>query len=208
VSLDDKISVSMGEFRRLPQHFIREADRLAREMMFGWDPAIDLEKIWDGVVENKKGFSFVHHPANNLSRAYMDLSDLACKTRCGLGGLSRNGTWDWQAVFRYEKNDNALREMISGAMDCSCGQKPRSTQILSLYCVNGEYHPRSIFVYSGRIAYITHHHKAKRTSDHESLADRSPYSDPEENDVFRLGRASKFATAPSAFYRNHREACP
>ncbi|RBA11787.1 hypothetical protein FPRO05_14224 [Fusarium proliferatum] len=73
VSLGDEISVSMSQFRRLPERFIKEAATLCNEMMFAWDPAIDLANITDDVTNNKEGFSFVLHPRNKLDKAYLEL---------------------------------------------------------------------------------------------------------------------------------------
>ncbi|KAH7227215.1 uncharacterized protein BKA55DRAFT_545827 [Fusarium redolens] len=73
VSLGDEISVSMSQFRRLPKHFIKEAAMLCNEMMFAWDPAIDLANITDDMTNNKEGFSFVLYPRNKLDTAYLEL---------------------------------------------------------------------------------------------------------------------------------------
>ncbi len=170
VSLDDKLSVSMGQFRRLPEHFIREADLICKDMMFGWEPAIDLSNIKDDMTNNEKDFSFIRQPDNHLALAYVELSDRACKAR--RDGLFRNGRWDWQAVFRYRKKDDTLRSLLLGAMDCTGGQKPRCTELLGLYCVNGEHHPRGIFIYNGCVIYVVRHHKAKRTTNREFVVAR------------------------------------
>ncbi|RKK62815.1 hypothetical protein BFJ69_g16984 [Fusarium oxysporum] len=170
VSLGDEISVSMGQFRLLPEYFIREANRLCSEMMFDWDPAIDLAQVKDDMTNNAKGFSFVLHPDNKLPKAYLDLCDRACKARHG--GLLKGSDWDWSAVFRYLKKDEELRGYILGTMDCTSGQKPRCLELLSLYCANGEFGPRGIFVYNRMMVYLVRHHKAKRSTNREFIVAR------------------------------------
>ncbi|EXL66159.1 hypothetical protein FOPG_17649 [Fusarium oxysporum f. sp. conglutinans race 2 54008] len=118
VSLGDKISISMSQFRRLPDHFITEAVRLCDEMMFSWDPAIDLSTISDDMANNKEGFSFVMHPKNKLDTAYLQLFDRASKAH--RNGLFRGNGWDWHAVFQYFKKDEALLSAILSTIQHSC----------------------------------------------------------------------------------------
>ncbi|KAM6506734.1 hypothetical protein FALCPG4_018851 [Fusarium falciforme] len=170
VSLGDEISISMGQFRRLPEHFIKEAARLCTEMMFSWDPAIDLSSIRDDMTNNEEGFSFVLHPGNKLDTAYLELCCRA--SRAHRHGLFRGGDWEWNAVFQYFKKDEALRAAILGGMFCAGGQLPRCTELLSLLCSNGELHPRGIYVYDRSMIYITRHHKAKRATNREFVVAR------------------------------------
>ncbi|KAI3572849.1 hypothetical protein IWW34DRAFT_824118 [Fusarium oxysporum f. sp. albedinis] len=170
VSLGDEISISMSQFRRLPDHFIAEAARLCDEMMFSWDPAIDLSNISDNMANNKEGFSFVLHPENKLDTAYLQLFDRASKAH--RNGLFRGNGWDWKAVFQNFKNDEALLSAILGGMFCTGGQLPRCTEMLTLLCCNSELHPRGIYVYDQSIVYIIRHHKAKRATNHEFVVAR------------------------------------
>ncbi|EXK76860.1 hypothetical protein FOQG_18408 [Fusarium oxysporum f. sp. raphani 54005] len=141
VSFGDKISISMGQFRRLPEHFIKEAARLCNEMMFSWDPVINLSNITDDMTNNKEGFSFVLHPKNKLDTAYLEL--LHRTSRAHRNSLVHGGNWDWNAIFQYFKRDEALLSAILGGMFCTGGQLPRCTEVLSLLCCNGELHPRA-----------------------------------------------------------------
>ncbi|EXL65481.1 hypothetical protein FOPG_18291 [Fusarium oxysporum f. sp. conglutinans race 2 54008] len=140
VSFGDKISISMGQFRRLPEHFIKEAARLCNEMMFSWDPVINLSNITDDMTNNKEGFSFVLHPKNKLDTAYLEL--LHRTSRAHRNSLVHGGNWDWNAIFQYFKRDEALLSAILGGMFCTGGQLPRCTEVLSLLCCNGELQPR------------------------------------------------------------------
>ncbi|EXA29293.1 hypothetical protein FOVG_19202 [Fusarium oxysporum f. sp. pisi HDV247] len=170
VSFGDKISISMGQFRRLPEHFIKEAARLCNEMMFSWDPAINLSNITDDMTNNKEGFSFVLHPKNKLDTAYLEL--LHRTSRAHRNSLVHGGNWDWNAIFQYFKRDEALLSAILGGMFCTGGQLPRCTEVLSLLCCNGELHPRGIYVYDRSMIYITRHHKAKKATNREFIVAR------------------------------------
>ncbi|KAG5754568.1 hypothetical protein H9Q70_002813 [Fusarium xylarioides] len=145
VSFRDKISISMGQFRRLPEHFIKEAARLCNEMMFSWDLVINLSNITDNMTNNKEGFSFVLHPKNKLDTAYLELLRRTSRAHCN--SLVYGGNWDWNAIFQYFKRDEALLSTILGGMFCTGGQLRRCTEVLSLLCCNGELHPRGIYVY-------------------------------------------------------------
>ncbi|KAF9770492.1 hypothetical protein IL306_011972, partial [Fusarium sp. DS 682] len=170
VSFGDKISISMGQFRRLPENFIKEAARLCNEMMFSWDPVINLSNITDDMTNNKEGFSFVLHPKNKLDTAYLEL--LHRTSRAHRNSLVHGGNWDWNAIFQYFKRDEALLSAILGGMFCTGGQLPRCTEVLSLLCCNGELHPRGIYVYDRSMIYITRHHKAKKATNREFIVAR------------------------------------
>ncbi|EGU73397.1 hypothetical protein FOXB_16094, partial [Fusarium oxysporum f. sp. conglutinans Fo5176] len=170
VSFGDKISISMGQFRRLPEHFIKEAARLCNEMMFSWDPVINLSNITDDMTNNKEGFSFVLHPKNKLDTAYLEL--LHRTSRAHRNSLVHGGNWDWNAIFQYFKRDEALLSAILGGMFCTGGQLPRCTEVLSLLCCNGELQPRGIYVYDRSMIYITRHHKAKKATNREFIVAR------------------------------------
>ncbi|KAM6505278.1 hypothetical protein FSOLCH5_014509 [Fusarium solani] len=103
----------MGQFRWLPEHFIKEAGRLCTEMIYSCDPAIDLSSIKDDMTNNEEGFSFVLYPDNKLDSAYLELCCRA--SRANRHGLLRDGDWDWNAIFQYFKKDEALRAAILGA---------------------------------------------------------------------------------------------
>ncbi|KAI8710459.1 hypothetical protein NCS52_01562900 [Fusarium sp. LHS14.1] len=47
-----------------------------------------------------------------------------------------------------------------------------SKELLSLWCVNGEFGPRGIYVYNGAMVYIIRHHKAKRSTNREFVVAR------------------------------------
>jgi hypothetical protein len=102
----DDFSLNIESFRELAEHFLAKAETLCDEFMFGLDPVIDLQKVKDDLTNTKNGFSFVQHPANKLTDAYLDLSRKACTTR--RNGLFRGNQWDWKAISLYRKEAEAL----------------------------------------------------------------------------------------------------
>jgi hypothetical protein len=64
----------MNAFRRLNEDFIKEAEHSCKELMFGDLPPVDLCQVKDEIGNTSQGFSFVHHPGNGLSEAYLELS--------------------------------------------------------------------------------------------------------------------------------------
>jgi hypothetical protein len=113
----------MDSFRRFSEIFVNEAEHICRELMFEILPAVDLSQVKDEISNTSYGFSFVHHPGNHLSEAYLELSTRACTTR--RNGLLREGRWNWKAVFLYLKKVEALQEAVAGLCYMSGGQLPR-----------------------------------------------------------------------------------
>ncbi|OAQ58466.1 telomere-associated RecQ helicase [Purpureocillium lilacinum] len=170
VSLDGEVDVTMAKFRRLCDHFISEAETLCSELMFRWEPPVDLSLVKDDMTNDENGFSFVSHPRNNLQRAYLQLCERACSSH--LSKLYREGGWNWPAIFRYFRREDAFRAALLGCLDATGGQKPRCSELLSLYCVNGEFGPRGVYVYNRAMVYVVRHHKAKRNTNREFIVAR------------------------------------
>ncbi|KAH8800209.1 hypothetical protein F5884DRAFT_624443, partial [Xylogone sp. PMI_703] len=133
VYFGDEFSLTMESYRGLAEYFISRAEGLCTELMLGLDVVVDLTKIKDDMTETRNGYSFVYHPDNGLSHAYLDLAKQACTTR---GGLFKNGQWDWKAIFPYQKKAEMLDEMCLGALRTACGQDLRGPDLLELECEN------------------------------------------------------------------------
>jgi hypothetical protein len=165
VSYGDDFSLTMESFRGLAEHFLTKAEELCDDLMFGLDPLIDLAKVKDDLTNTKYGFSFVQHPANKLTDAYLDLSTKACTTR--RNGLFRENRWDWKAIFHYRKKAESLQEMIAGVKQTVRGQVARVSELSSLEYENSSSTERGLYVYNGSMIFITRHHKAKRSTNRE-----------------------------------------
>ncbi|KAL7940767.1 hypothetical protein V8C42DRAFT_361765 [Trichoderma barbatum] len=161
----------MGQFRLLPDYFIKQATRLCDELMFGLEPVVNLSNIKDELTNSQKGFSFVTNPQNNLDEAYLELFKQACATP-QKENLSRRGQWNWQAVFKYIKKEEAFRGFLGLAIHIAGGQTPRWSELLSLWCENAEFGERGIYVYGGYMIYLMRHHKAKRSTNREFIVVR------------------------------------
>jgi hypothetical protein len=109
-----------------------------------------------------KGFSFTRHPGNKLADAYLQLSARACAVKDG--GLLCNGELNHAAVFEYVRRKEAFLETLMAILHTTGGQAPRSTELFSLEYQNGSSTERGVYVYNGRMAYVTRYSKARRTN--------------------------------------------
>ncbi|KAL6789482.1 hypothetical protein GGI42DRAFT_347252 [Trichoderma sp. SZMC 28013] len=171
VHYGDHFQLSMGQFRLLPDYVIEQARRLCNELMFGLEPVVDLSNIKDELTNSQKGFSFVTNPQNNLREAYLDLLQQAYVIP-QKESLSQRGRWNWQAVFKYFKKEEAFRGLLGLAIHITGGQTPRWSELLSLWCENAELGERGIYVYGGKMIYLMRHHKAKRSTNREFIVVR------------------------------------
>ncbi len=113
----------------------------------------------------KKGYSFVHEPANKLNTAYLDLSSRACLD--SKNGLMRGEQWNMVAVRRYLQEEvNFLTEMML-VMHLLGGQAPRSPDLFSIEHRNGESTSRGICIHEGVVVCIIRHWKARQATNKE-----------------------------------------
>lgn len=167
VSHGDKLSISMGQFRRLPEAMLEEASRLCAELMYDWNPPIDLSKVKDNLAETTHGFSFVTHPRNDLSEAYMQLCFRACTDQAS--SLAPNGNRHGPMISAYLKKVEALSEALGGLMLAAVGGQPRGPCLLDVRVRNHGTAERGLYVYNSFIMYLTRSHKAKRSRTGNSL---------------------------------------
>ncbi|CZS75061.1 unnamed protein product [Fusarium graminearum] len=165
VSYGNDFTLSMQEFRGLAEHFIAQAEELYDELMFGFEPNLDISTMKDDFTNAQPGFSFVNYPDNNFDAIYQDLLVQVCTSRGAR--LARNGRWSFQAITSYLRKVTALEENISGGFLTACGQPPRIRELLSLAVANSPCAVRGIFVWNGSVAFTIRHHKAKRSTNQE-----------------------------------------
>ncbi|KAH7199222.1 hypothetical protein BKA60DRAFT_470242 [Fusarium oxysporum] len=170
VSHGDLLTISMGSFRQLPQALLGEASRLCAELMYDWQPPLDLTSIKDDLTNTTHGFSFVTHPRNGLVDAYLKLSLKACTSLSN--PLSRKSSWDRKAVFAYWKKEEALREVLAGLLMMTGGGQPRGPDLLHILLRNCGTAERGLYVYNGFVIYLTRSHKAKRSTNREFVVAR------------------------------------
>ena len=160
----------MEAFCSLAEHFLLKAKKLCRDLMFNLNLDIDLSKVRDDLTNDKCGFSFVQHLGNRVADAYLELSTKACTTR--RNKLFKKGQQDQKAIFVYQKNVEALEEMLLGGLHTTGGQVLRAPKLLSLEVQNGSATERRVYVWNGFIIYLTRHHKAKRSTNREFIVVR------------------------------------
>ncbi|KID81820.1 telomere-associated RecQ helicase [Metarhizium guizhouense ARSEF 977] len=117
---------------------------------------------------NKRGFSFVTHLENSLAEEYLKLFRRACTADQGKLSSSK-GQWNWKAVCAYLAKEKQFSILLASIMYLSGGQVPRWSELLNIWCVNGEFVERSIFVYKSMIIYLIRYHKAKRSANNEFI---------------------------------------
>uniref|UniRef100_A0A0D2XRY5 Uncharacterized protein n=2 Tax=Fusarium oxysporum (strain Fo5176) TaxID=660025 RepID=A0A0D2XRY5_FUSOF len=170
VSYKDEISVHMEQFRRLPMTLLERAETLSGQLMYGWKPPCDLSYVKDDISNTTHGFSFVSHPKNDLTEAYLELSLKACTSQAS--PLSRKGKWHHGAILAFLKKEEALREILADLMLMTCGGQPRSPDLLEVRVRNHGTAERSFYVYNGFMIYVTRSHKAKRSTNREFIVAR------------------------------------
>ncbi|PHH49078.1 hypothetical protein CFIMG_007987RA00001 [Ceratocystis fimbriata CBS 114723] len=170
VTLNEEFSLTMSDFRKLPDFFLTQAEELCAELMLGLQPEIDLATIKDDMVNREIGFSFIQHPANEhlVSNMRQNLLTQAC----GGGSpktfkLFYNGQWSHKAIRLYLKFVTILQEMILGGLHTACGQAPRPTELMEVSYENQASARRNICFWNGSMVYILNHHKSKHTKNKE-----------------------------------------
>lgn len=149
VSHGDALTLSMECFRTLPDTLLAEADRLCTELMYDWQPPVELKFVKDSLANTSHGFSFMSDPQNGLSEGHLALSLKACTSQSNR--LSRSGGWDWGAVTVYFKQEEAFRECLAGLMLVTGGGLPRGPDLLHLRWRNHMATERGIYVYDGSV---------------------------------------------------------
>lgn len=132
LSSGESLSLSMIKYRSLASHFISRAEELCDNLMLDLYPKINLTTLKDDIVNTCYGFSFVQHLQNNLAGTYLELFRKACTSY--RSGLFTDKGWDWKKIFQYERQVDALTELLAGGLYTACGQLPRALKLLSLEC--------------------------------------------------------------------------
>ena len=161
--------LTMDNFRLLQGHFIRQASDICHQLMFAFEPVMDLANIRDDMTNSTAGYSFVIDPANSLQGAYLELVTRA-STRA-YDSLITNGRWSWRQIDRYLKLEEQFRTVLGLAMQGDA-QRARWSGLLQVWCENGEFGQRGIFIHKSFIIHVIRHHKAKRSTNREFVVAR------------------------------------
>jgi hypothetical protein len=133
--------------------------------MFGWLPTVNLDQIKDDMSNTSYRYSFLEHPDNNLSTAYLALSTRVYTAQGD--GLLHGNRWNLKTISEYLKMSDEYREYITAMMLTLGGQAPQIINLLSLEFCNGQSTERGVYMYNGFIVFITRYHKAKKSTNRE-----------------------------------------
>ncbi|KAH6974915.1 hypothetical protein EDB80DRAFT_757801 [Ilyonectria destructans] len=161
VSYGDSFRVSITEFRLLGNYITQQAETLYTELIYNWDPVINLAKIKNDITNTEKSFLFMLYSDNHLEDAHLALCERVCTTR--RNSLSRGGNWNWKAVFWYLRKEEAMCNFLLLGMS-------------SL-----EFTLRGIYVYNKLMVFVVRHHKAKASTNREFIVARflpAPFGRP------------------------------
>jgi hypothetical protein len=134
-------------------------------MMYEWCPEPNLTRICDRLLNITLGYLFVADPANGLGEAYLELSRRACLST--VNGLMTDDDWDTAAVRRYLDWYEHLTRLLVLLVYLVGGQAPRGTELFALEHCNSTLTSCLVCVYAGKIALISRHYKACRTTNKE-----------------------------------------
>jgi hypothetical protein len=143
----------------------QQLNRVRRQMMYDWCPESNLTRIRDRLSNTTLGYSFVANPANGLGEAFLELSRRACLAT--VNGLMTDDDWDSVAVRRYLDRYDHLTRLLVLLVYLVGGQAPRGTELFALEHCNGASTSRGVCVHAGKMALISRHHKARRTTNSE-----------------------------------------
>jgi len=164
VSWDDG-QLSMSQVRALSNTAFDSATSCMERLMYGLRPRSRLDDIRDCMSNQKQGYSFMLDPANNLERAYLELSSRACLDP--VDGLMMGDSWNYKSVHRYlEEEENLLLQLML-ILYLYGGQAPRATELFSIEHCNGPATSRGLYTHRGAICYVTRHSKARHSTNQE-----------------------------------------
>jgi hypothetical protein len=92
-------SLSMEQLRSFASRIVSSSTMLCARLMYDWQPEFDLKSIKDDLCNLQEGFSFIDHPSNELSSAYLELSTRAC-THSSNGLLVDDNSGCYSIPFR------------------------------------------------------------------------------------------------------------
>jgi hypothetical protein len=152
-------TLSINEFRTFAKYLVQQCLTVCEELMYRWKPVVEIEKLRDDWNNTHAGYSFVHHPTNRLSGAYLELCSRACTA--SKHGLMVNDRWVLESARRYLKlHDEGVRLLLC-LLGSLSGQAPRSSELLELQFVNAPSGVRDIFVHQASLIWVCRRHKSR-----------------------------------------------
>jgi hypothetical protein len=126
LDLDGQL-IGMYSFRSMVWLAIQDAQTALRQLMFDWEPAIDLSAIQDSLVNNRLGWSFLSEPANGLQHSFQHLQQRAWHNKAG-GLMARQRCVPSRAA-RYLQQVAAFQQQLLLCIHFTGGMPGRGTEI-------------------------------------------------------------------------------
>jgi hypothetical protein len=149
----------MRAFREMVWSTVRECRAQLPELMFGWEPAVNLSRVVDNMAERRPGWSFVQEPDNGLSYSFKHLHRRAWSSKSR--GLIYNNQWSQSRCTRYLQLVETFKQKLFFSIHFTGGLPGRGTEIATIKWCNTRQVLRNIFVYHGRLIVVIEYHKAR-----------------------------------------------
>lgn len=163
--MGDTCKITMTEFRALPRCQVEEAERTCRDLMYGMHTVHDMSHVQHSLTDSWSGFSFISHPPNQLSKAYLKLYQQASMSKTS--PIASSSSWNWREVQNYMAKERKLLESLAVLMLLVGGGLPRGPDLLHLRYCNAGAVERGIYIHEGSLVYITRSHETKRSTNRE-----------------------------------------
>ena len=158
----NKQLISMYSFRSMVWLAIQDAQAALHQLMFNWEPAIDLNTIQDSLVNDRVGWSFLSEPANGLQHSFRHLQQRAWHDKDS--GLMAKQRWVPSKVAKYLQQVVAFQPLLLLCIHFTGGMPGRGTEIGTIRWCNTRTAMRSVFVQHAMLLIIIEYQKAQRTT--------------------------------------------
>ena len=156
----ERLTLTMEDFHQTRVDAVLRVEEMVRRLMYGIEPDIDLDQIYDSLANWDVGYSFVKDRRNNLHKAFHALR--AAATSAGPRSLM-NTKFQYRVrrCERYLRDVDSLVASIFPAAQLSFGLPGRGTEMNIITWVNTREHVRNICVRYGTIVFMTDNSKLK-----------------------------------------------
>lgn len=166
-------SIHMRQLRQIVHGAVAKAQILAQDLLFGWWPEVQLDRIHDNLAMHRPGFSFLAQPANNLQGAFRAVSRLAFSKKRGCYLTKKAGK---EKLQRYLCNRDALVRLLYAAIHMTNGMPARGDEFRMIRWADTVAVQRNIFIYKRQIILIFAYNKANTNTNNSFYIVRSPCS--------------------------------
>jgi hypothetical protein len=155
----NKQLIGMHNYRSMVWLAIQDAQTALRQLMFNWEPAIDLSTIQDSLVNDRVGWSFLSEPANGLQHSFQHLQQRAWHSRDG--GLMAKQRWVPSKVAKYLQQVAAFKPLLLLCIHLTGGMPGRGTEMGTIKWCNTRTSMRGVFVLHALLLIILEYQKAQ-----------------------------------------------